>query len=1425
MTKQTSMNMNRIRMYRRALVSVVLCAFHFSIASASITLDGQGTPDNPYLIGTANDWTILVNSKNSDFDGLHFALSDDITLPSKYTIDFTFNGRLDGCGHTLSFPNPASKTAFSTIGENGILENISFVIPSFSLSASGEYYGIVCAANNGRISNCNVNTQSLSISYDFLKFGIVCGENNGDISDINVTIANAVVRCRFFGGISCLTTGSIVKCTVSGELSFKQYSNNYYGYAGGIAYNNSKGAAISHCLNDLKISYSNYSSYSWSSVCYGGICGNNEGVVSFSVNKNGIATPSNSSVSVAVGGIVGNNSGEVNNCVNRGNMTTYSTSGSLGGIVGDGHKVSSVRSCVVSGVVNMNNNLSYCHAVVGWPELSKISGCYYLSQTIGDDNAIETTDFAEVVNTINISEHCKTWCVSNLRPKLLWELGECSYDLQLLAPSGIDSNSISLKVLILGDFYESGIQIRKYGTKDWTDVIPAEHKTCGIITICGLEPTTRYEVRAFAQNNDVGTVYSRTRCYYTLYEQAGTSSDPITIGSYEEFRTFVQLVNNGETLKGKTVRLTDDINMLGAEGNVWKTPIKKFEGEFDGNGHYIYNLQMEQVADSDERLGLFWMAESIHDLHLFDVHVDFTCDLPAIGAFKFGVLAGSCNYVSGCSVVGDMSMKFSSGSWNSYGAIGGMIGNAYLMDNCYALLDIETNWNYSFGGLVGSISKSIENCYFSNVKGAVESVNHSYFQKAEALISQKIKISVRLNYLVGLQNNSTCGSVTNCFYMSGSLSGTSIKGTQISEKAMTDGTLFLSLPEDDWKLETKNGKLNGGFPIIASQGPFPTDIYKDSPDVPDFGTDVVNLQDYWSESTSDELNVEPEIKESSVEDFLDIPFFSISPGGKTDITVCLKNSGAEVAGIQFDCCLPEGMTFEVDSNGNADVKLVPDRFPVRTDDFENYVTAFISRAVLIDDSRLRVMVVPNLEYDSTSAMVGTDGAVLKIKVHEAADQNLGVYYITLTDSYLVDKGGTTASLPDRDCVFYCKYSKGMEPLTNVDDLPNAVYLCDNQLQTNNKCRLSFGIRNAVPLKSLSFDVELPSDIICNASSRSRVVTVDDMFPNISACVSNTAAGLVHVVCTSQDDSFIPVGNGHLLDIEVNVGSNAPIGEVPLYEHDIRMENLSGDKYVIRSEKQMLNIRYGERPPLIRGDVNDDGTVTITDAVCIVNLILKTNSEGLNLEAADVNDDSVISIVDAVCVVNIILHTDYSSPQIQHGMTQHVSAYVSCPESVCVEDEFIQVPISFVCENGGATAAQLDLLLPDCAEFSGVTTDSRHILSTNLFDNRHLRIVCLSLNNELFSGNDTPALNLTLKVRSQFEEASVDIASAELVTQDMHTYRAEPVSIILTDDRPTAICVNEISDDTDLHYDISGRHAFGLTNGIVIDANDRKLLIP
>ena len=61
--------------------------------------------------------------------------------------------------------------------------------------------------------------------------------------------------------------------------------------------------------------------------------------------------------------------------------------------------------------------------------------------------------------------------------------------------------------------------------------------------------------------------------------------------------------------------------------------------------------------------------------------------------------------------------------------------------------------------------------------------------------------------------------------------------------------------------------------------------------------------------------------------------------------------------------------------------------------------------------------------------------------------------------------------------------------------------------------------------------------------------------------------------------------------------------------------------------------------LLRGDINEDGTVNITDVTALINYLLSHNSDGVNLDNADCNTDTNINISDVTTLINYLLsHT-------------------------------------------------------------------------------------------------------------------------------------------------------------------------------------------
>jgi hypothetical protein len=58
--------------------------------------------------------------------------------------------------------------------------------------------------------------------------------------------------------------------------------------------------------------------------------------------------------------------------------------------------------------------------------------------------------------------------------------------------------------------------------------------------------------------------------------------------------------------------------------------------------------------------------------------------------------------------------------------------------------------------------------------------------------------------------------------------------------------------------------------------------------------------------------------------------------------------------------------------------------------------------------------------------------------------------------------------------------------------------------------------------------------------------------------------------------------------------------------------------------------------ILRGDVNEDGAVNISDVTALIDYLLSGDTEGVNLDNADCNQDSSINISDVTALIDYLL---------------------------------------------------------------------------------------------------------------------------------------------------------------------------------------------
>lgn len=202
---------------------------------------------------------------------------------------------------------------------------------------------------------------------------------------------------------------------------------------------------------------------------------------------------------------------------------------------------------------------------------------------------------------------------------------------------------------------------------------------------------------------------------------------------------------------GKTsAKLTADIDLAAYD---W-TPLNKFYGTFDGDGHMVKNLY---INSGSYPLGIFGYVKTGAAVKNLGVSGDVTCT--ASSNAQAGGIAG---YLESNAAIENCYSSVNVTSKKHAGGIAGYTTGGSIITNCYASGNITTtSKNECFlGGICGS--------FYSNTNGATLTNCYS--------IGDVTGTSGAASYLGGLTpSTNTANYVGNCFYLDGTVSKESPK--------------------------------------------------------------------------------------------------------------------------------------------------------------------------------------------------------------------------------------------------------------------------------------------------------------------------------------------------------------------------------------------------------------------------------------------------------------------------------------------------------------------------------------------------------------------------------------------------------------------------------------------------------------------------
>jgi hypothetical protein len=245
--------------------------------------------------------------------------------------------------------------------------------------------------------------------------------------------------------------------------------------------------------------------------------------------------------------------------------------------------------------------------------------------------------------------------------------------------------------------------------------------------------------------------------------------------------------------------------------------------------------------------------------------------------------------------------------------------------------------------------------------------------------------------------------------------------------------------------------------------------------------------------------------------------------------------------------------------------------------------------------------------------------------------------------------------------------------------------------------------------------------------------------------------------------------------------------------------------------------------IIKGDLNGDGKISITDVVAIINVIAGNTTDPKKVAAADVNGDGKVSITDCVAAINLMAmqQTNSSSMVLAPVMSvdeSDTNDYISA----AVYDNRLTVSLD---NKNRYTAFQMVVSMPEGMTLSkGQMDNSRsedHQLMVREMGKGQYLVVGFSPSNDTLTGNSGSLFSITMMGQSK---GDIVICDVEFATTNAEAYYLPEVTLSgsLTDITETR------SSDAwgyETVYDLNGRQlAKGQLNKGLYIINGKKVNI-
>jgi hypothetical protein len=330
-----------------------------------------------------------------------------------------------------------------------------------------------------------------------------------------------------------------------------------------------------------------------------------------------------------------------------------------------------------------------------------------------------------------------------------------------------------------------------------------------------------------------------------------------------------------------------------------------------------------------------------------------------------------------------------------------------------------------------------------------------------------------------------------------------------------------------------------------------------------------------------------------------------------------------------------------------------------------------------------------------------------------------------------------------------------------DESDNSIFAANTEALTGTKVVLPIELTNEDDVKLCQFDLQLPAGVTVATKSNGKLdAKLMERAETHSISSQQLSNGNYRFIISSMDNDSFTCNSGTLIEITLDIPSTMEAGEytVKLLNAELSVPDGTDLKVVKPADTESKLIVKAYTP----GDVNNDGSVSVTDVGCTINYILEQVPSVFIFEAADMNGDKSVSVTDVGMIINLILNEgSAASPQLNRVAVDNAQiTQLRTTDGYQLQLENKDAFIGF----------QMDLQVANNAAINDMMLigGDDHLMTYRQLANGTWRVVCYSATNNTFVASDPALLNIAT-------DDNVTISNVRLTTADLREVCLDAVS--------------------------------------------------